>query len=274
MSAATARIAIQLASPVQDRLAGFVAENRRYCTAVVQEGMFAGKSCAICGAGPSLTAHAIEGADLILACNSALPLLLARGGRVDYGVGIDQSPGLLREWWSAPDVPYLVASSCDPALIAHLAAQGRRLLFFHNAVGIPDELAAYRKWPTTYMVCAGATVVSRLLWLARWMGFERMDVYGADCAFGPADVAHANGESARAAFGAPFIMEGVIAGRTWRTRPDMLMSAVDLARTVRDAGGRVRLIGDTLPVALLGKDDAFLDQVSRRLAPGELPPKE
>ena len=50
----------------------------------------------------------------------------------------------------------------------------------------------------------------------------------------------------------------------------MLLAAVELVRRVRDSDGRIRLIGDTLPNALLDKDDAFLDQVCRTLAPDEV----
>jgi hypothetical protein len=67
-------------------------------------------------------------------------------------------------------------------------------------------------------------------------------------------------------------MSGEINGRTWRTRPDMLMDAVHLVRRVRQANGRIRLMGDTLPVALLGKDDATLDLVAERRHPS--PPSE
>lgn len=266
------RIAIELASPVQDKFEGFIATNREGDPEVVSEGCFAGLTCAIAGAGPSLALDTIRGVDHIFACNAALPWLTEHGVKVSGGVGIDQTPGLIREWPDPPDVPYYVASSCDPALIAHLRAHGRRCVFFHNAVGIPDEFATYcRTWPPTFMVGQGFTVVGRFIGVAQWMGFERIDIYGADCAFGPEDVAHVNGETATAAYGAPVVMDGVVNGRTWRTRPDMLMDAVDLVRRVRASNGRIRLMGDTLPVALLGKDDAYLDMVARRLNPGDLP---
>jgi hypothetical protein len=183
----------------------------------------------------------------------------------------------LREWSDPPDVTYYIASSCDPALVAHLRAHNRRVVFFHNAVGIAesgdDEVAFYKKeWPTPMcMVGNGFTVVSRSLGLLRWLGFERVDVYGADCALGDDAAAHANGENALQAYGNPLLMQHTIGGRRWVTRPDMLMDAVHLARVARSAGGSVRLLGDTLPVALMGKDEAYLDRVSRVLRPGETP---
>jgi hypothetical protein len=270
------RIAIQLTSPVEGKFEGFIRENvATKPLRVVKEGMFAGKTLALCGAGPSLKDETIRGADEIFACNSALPYLIAQGVKVTGGVGIDQTPGLLREWSDPPDVPYFLASSCDPSLVAYLVAHGRKVRFFHNAVGLPDELAFYgATWPPTYMVGEGLTVVSRFIGLAFYMGFERVDVYGADCAFGEDHIVHANGELANEAYTNPLIMRGVLPPsiREWRTRPDMLRDAVHLVNRVRQFPGRVRLIGDTLPVALLGKDDAYLNNVCRTLQPGELPP--
>ena len=269
------RLAIELTNPMQDQFAGFITANRDFpsITMVVPDSC-RGKSLAICGAGPSLAAADITGVDDIFACNSALPYLMDRGVRVTGAVGIDQTPGLLREWQRTFDVPYYVASSCSPDLIAHLRADGRECRFFHNAVGIPDEVEFYKRtWPhPMFMVGQGQTVVSRFVYVARWMGYDRVDVYGADCALGAEDVAHANGEHVATAYHNPLIMQGVIDGRTWRTRPDMLRDAVTLARLVRDTQGAVRLMGDTLPVALIGKDDAFLDSVSRTVPPGELSP--
>jgi hypothetical protein len=66
-------------------------------------------------------------------------------------------------------------------------------------------------------------------------------------------------------------MEAELLGRKWVTRPDMLAGAVFMARMVRDSGGRIRLMGNGLAVALLGMPDDFLDQVSRTLEPGESP---
>lgn len=270
------RYGIELASPVDGKFEEFIAQNRATpALACVQPHTHVGKSLALCGAGPSLTTSDIRGVDDIFACNSALPYLVAQGAHVTGGVGVDQTPGLLREWETPPNVTYYVASSCDPALIAYLLEHDRRVEFFHNAVGIANEMAVYRTtWPTALMVGRGFTVVSRAIDLAAVMGFERIDVYGADCAFGDNDVAHANGEHITAAYGNPLIMTGTLppSTREWRTRPDMLRDAVELARMTQRSAGRVRLMGDTLPVALLGKEDTYLDAVSRTLAPGESPP--
>jgi hypothetical protein len=269
-------LGIELRSPVQDKLRGYVDANRVSDPArMVTPAMRVGHAVAICGAGPSLADADIRGVDAIWACNSALPYELDAGATLDgvpvVGIGIDQTDGLLREWEYPPLVPYYLASSVDPALVAHLESHGRTVSFFHNHVGFMDGEFDYycQTYPPTLMVGEGFTVVSRAIGLALWMGYERIDVYGADCAFSDHDVAHANGEVATTAYHNPLIMAGEINGRTWRTRPDMLMDAVHLVRRVRQANGRIRLMGDTLPVALLGKDDATLDLVAERLLPGD-----
>jgi hypothetical protein len=264
------KFALQLASPVQDKLKGYVDANRSHTPLkVVEQNSHAGQKLAICGAGPSLAKQTIEAVDHIWACNSALPYLLDKGVKVSAGVGIDQTPGLLREWKDAPDVPYLLASSVEPELVQHLGAKGRDITFFHSAVGLEDELAYYTEtWPGTIMVGQGFMVTSRMIGVAQWMGFERIDIYGCDCAL-DGDIAHANGEVVTEAYHNPLIMQADIDGRNWRTRPDMLIGAVDMVRRVRKGEGRIRLIGDTLPVALLGKSEEYLNDVCRVIKPGE-----
>ena len=285
---APAPIGIELKSPVADKLRGYVDENLKTRPLIVSAAdTYKGKTLALCGAGPSLRDADFNGCDYTFACNSALTYLWDKGVDVTAGVGIDQTPGLMEEWMDPPPVPYYVASSCDPALIKHLREHDRQCIFFHNFVGLmdedgnSDEMAYYSAtWPTMFMVAQGFTVVGRFLGVAQWMGFERIDIYGADHAFlstaergspaGKLDIAHANGDTAGVAYGRPILYEGEIDGRVWRTRPDMLLAAVFLAKRARDSGGTIRLMGDTLPNALLDKDDKYLDQICRALGPDEL----
>lgn len=274
------KLAIEMTSPVVHKLLDFIVANRALYTEGVTPNEFVEQAVAICGAGPSLRGASFSAVSQVWACNSALPYLHAQGvglTRPLSGVGIDQTPGMLRDWSDAPDVTYYVASSCDPELVRHLLAHNRRVRFFHNAVGVipagyATEFDYYRAtWPEpNLMVGEGANVVSRVIYLAEGAGFERFDIHGADCCFADGDVAHANGEVATEAYNHPLIMEGEVNGKKFRARPDMLLEAVDLVRKVRRYKGRVRLVGNTLPVALLGKDDTYLDLVMRRLQPGEL----
>lgn len=262
---------VELHCAVQSKLRDFIVENARTePMRVLEQNSQAGRKLAICGAGPSLAKHEIEGVDDVWACNSALTFLVSRGTPVTAAIGIDQSPLMLREWLSAPDVPYFLASSVDPELVRYLLERGREVSFFHSLVGVEDEYNLYKKlWPSTALVVRGFMVTSRVIGLASWLGYERIDIYGCDCAFGPDDQAHANGDTVQESYINPAVSFGVIDGREWRTRLDMLIGAVDLVRTVRNSHGRIRLIGDTLPVALLGKSEEFLDQVAVYLKPGQ-----
>lgn len=263
------KLAVQLQNPVVAQLPDFIARNRGDVQ-VAKAGAGIGKTLSICGAGPSLRDASLT-TDEVWACNSALPYLYWRGDKVTHGVGIDQTPGLLREWESAPDVPYFLASSVDPDLVNHLRAKNRSLTFFHNCVGVDGEIALYKQWPSTFMVTAGYSVVSRVLNLAFWMGYDRIDVIGADCEFGEDDLAHANGETASDAYGRPMVYEYRYPdrGKVSRTRMDMLMDAVYLTRLSWQHEDRIRLIGDTLPNYLRTKDDAYLSEVCRQLSPEE-----
>ena len=275
---------IVLQSPVADLIPGFTFANckRKNIEMVGPQDSRLGKVLALCGAGPSLRMERMDPADEVWACNSALTYLLDNGIRdlmpraQVVGVAIDQTPQMLEEWVTAPDVLYYLASTTDPKLCDHLEAQGRSVRWFHNAVGFKEGLDVEFKhydedWPPTFTLGMGATVVPRLIALGAWLGFRRIDVYGADCAFAEGDVVHANGGTASAVYGNPVIMEGKVRGRMWRTRPDLLMSAVDLARQVAQNPGHIRLIGDTLPVALMGLADDQLDAVMQRVEPGKEP---
>lgn len=70
---------------------------------------------------------------------------------------------------------------------------------------------------------------------------------------------HVDGGHALASGATAVTVEGEIDGRFWVTKPDMMISAIYLARMVRHFDGRIEVIGDTLPNALKDKDDEFLD---------------
>lgn len=284
--------------PNEDQLLSYIEANaavaERMCALKSRSGM----SVAICGAGPSLAdhLHAMHDADEVWACNSALPYLWDQGVRVTHGLSIDHTLGMLRpaEWSRTFPVTYLVASSVHPQVISHLLKAGRRLVFFHNYLGVddppgwireePDRLA-YEQWlyfhryprqgPTIIQAGHGLNAVPRAVCLALGMDYARIDVYGADCAFRaglppiPSDrddaayvqwlqaaVCYADGRSAFDAFGDTAICEAVIDGRRWHSRGDMLISARHLVELARSYP-RIRLMGDTMPNAFKDKDAAF-----------------
>lgn len=162
-----------------------------------------GQHVVICGAGPSLAENAAEyvsKADQVWGCNSALPWLANHGHTVTHGFTVDQTPDMLVEWDSAPDVEYLLASTVHPHLTQSLRDKGRRIRWFHNFVGIqrdpvswPDEngvqmMMSYEDWlymtlfPGTIRAGSGLNTVTRAIDVALCMGFETITVLGADCA--------------------------------------------------------------------------------------------
>jgi hypothetical protein len=269
------RMPVTMGCAVLDKLRDYSIENRKTEPLIMaRENGFEGKTVAICGAGPSLETADIKDVDMVWACNSALPYLVDKGVRVAFGCAIDQTRTLLDEWADPPDVLYILATTVDPAVSKHLREHGRDILWVHNFCAwaeFEEEYKHYSEtWPPGVLLGSGHTVVSRMIGVAEWMGFKRIDVYGADKAFGPDDITHANGTSAEDAYINPLVMEGEIDGRVWRTRADMLYAAVQLVRRAKESNGRIRLIGDTLPNALWDKSDDFLDMVARHVTPEEI----
>ena len=261
-------------------------------TRVAQQNSRIGQKVLICGAGPSLREHWRHEIDIhrgeIWACNSALPWLLAQGARVTHGLTIDQTPHMLEEWKDAtdwPNVKYLLASTVTPALVDRLNDLQRHITFFHNFCGADGELEIYKTlWPGTVMVGDGLNAANRAACLAQFMGFKEMVVLGSDCALGENDEMHADGGGPLASGATHWILEGRLhdpgcpcfghpsgtvecAGlgecRTWRTKPDMVFSAVAFAKMVNRWGRRrLRIVGDTLPHALRHLSDHQLDRVA------------
>ena len=292
---------IQLQNPVAQHFEGFIVGNATKCSEVVNQGEARGQHIVICGAGPSLrdnTEHLAKG-DQVWGCNSAMVWLHENGHRVTHGFTVDQTPGLVEEWASAPDVDYLIASTVHPHLVELLESKGRRMKFFHNYVGIRkppvqmkdgdgvDVVVPFEDWmyltlyPETIRVGSGLNAVTRAIDLALCMG-AHVTVLGADSCLrvkrrppeympegSPAHMKwlredcemHADGGHALASGATAVTVEGEIDGRFWVTKPDMMISAVWLVRMQREFPDRITLIGDTLPNALADKDDAFLDSL-------------
>lgn len=317
---------IELRNPVTAHFEAFIFGNSLKCEHVAVPDSKIGRTLTICGAGPSLVPHAerTRETDDVWACNSAMPWLIEHGYPVTHGVTVDQTPAMVNEWRSAPDVEYLVASTIHPHLTEHLLERGRRLTWFHNFVGLakppvvfcecghdhelsecgtryesrcvqPDEcecaeyrprMIGYEDWlyitlyPLTIRAGSGLNTVTRAIDLALVMGYDRIQVLGADCALhvksplpkhvkqGSAahrawlqseTVMHADGGHALASGATPVTIEGDIDGRLWVTKPDMAISAVFMLRLQEAIGvDRLEYVGDTLPNALRGKSDDFI----------------
>lgn len=137
-------------------------------------------------------------------------------------------------------------------------------------------------YPGTVRAGSGLNAVTRAIDVALYMGFAKIIVLGADCAlrartpcppgvqFGtPAHrewlerdvIMHADGGHALVSGATAQTLEGMIDGRYWVTKPDLMITAVWLVKWHRKLGSRLTLIGDTLPKALRDKPDEFLDRL-------------
>jgi hypothetical protein len=213
---------IRLENPQSGNFRTFIYANSLNCDNVVEQDSMKGKTLAICGAGPSLAECASEHlpkADVIWGCNSAGPWLLKHGFKVDAFYSVDQTPELIEEWVSAPDVEYILASSVHPNLVEYLKSKDRRISFHHNFVGVqerPVSFAAcldcgvtpdadtlvcpqcqstnivtrtesYEDWlymalyPGTVRAGSGLNTVTRAVDVAFFMGFDKVMVLGSDC---------------------------------------------------------------------------------------------
>jgi hypothetical protein len=317
---------IQLQNPVASQFGAFIVGNAQFCDQVAEENEAKGQHLIICGAGPSLAEHAAEWCpkgDQVWGCNSAMIYLHKQGHKVTHGFTVDQTAHMLVEWYDAPDVDYLIASTAHPHLVEHLLDRQRRLTFFHNFVGIQQRPVAYglcktcnallppmegenlpptdclhedvehgimnyEDWlyqalyPPTIRAGSGLNAVTRAIDVGLFMGFSRITVLGADCALKvtkPLDpsvepgsprhlqwlredvVMHADGGHALTSGATAVTMGGVIDGRHWETKPDLIISAVWLELMRRKFAPRIELVGDTLPNALKGKSKKFLSRL-------------
>jgi hypothetical protein len=235
---------------------------------IVQKDQHKGKTAVICGSGPSLKKafRRIKRGefDHVWACNDALMWLTSEGYTPTYGVGIDQSDALYAECWvPPPDVPYLIATSVDPKLVAHLKAHNRKFTFFHSHIGFTGEHHLYALLFGRMLISGeGLNVVNRAIGVAEYMGYRTIYVAGADCAFGRdragKDTFHVHGDLAEGVI-LRTEKEGasdeenrkrMIGGRHWATKPDMLISAISLVGTKERMGSKLQWVGDILPRAL------------------------
>lgn len=313
---------IILENPETQNFASFIFGNALHCDQVVEPRSMEGKTVVICGAGPSLRDTAekwVPKGDQVWGCNSAAIWLYDHGHKVTHAFTVDQTPQLLAEWITAPDIEYLLASTVHPHTTEYLIEKGRRITWFHNFVGVKgppvaytacldcnwmgdsgatacdecqsknvhDGKTSYEEWlytalyPATVVVGSGLNATTRAIDLALFMGFDKIIVLGADCALktlappikartGSPEhlewlrnhtIMHADGGHALASDQSSLTLEATIDGRFWLTKPDLIVTASWLVRMKRKFGSRISIMGDTLPRALMGKSEAWLNRL-------------
>jgi len=227
-----------------------------------------GQQIVICGAGPSLNQfrpfiEKFKGE--IWGTNRALNYLHGWGVTKAKGVAIDPSTRLFGEVWTPPpETEYLLATSVNPGLVWAIEALGYPIRYFHSYRGVADEVALYQTlYPPTALASFGLNVPNRAVDVAEFMGFRRIYLAGCDLALGENDKFYAGGEEGHNKD--DVTLEGSVDGKHFfRTKTDMLMSAVELARKrrrLKTQGVKLTFLGNTLPRALQNQPESVLRRV-------------
>lgn len=116
-------------------------------------------------------------------------------------------------------------------------------------------------FPDGAVMGGGFNVVNRTVTLANYMGAAKIVLAGADSGWRDGVEMYCDGPEHRP--GVNMTDKGVVDGKNWNTRPDMLASAVALAKLAKEAGeDKFDILGDTLPASLVNKPVEFLNQVA------------
>lgn len=167
--------------------------------------MSASGEVAVCGAGPSLREHARELRGEVFAINSAIGYLLGEG-IVPRWAMIWDCAELCREFAVPhPDVTYLVASRCHPAVFERL--KDCRVLVWH-ACGDHNILEYLEEHGIMEpLVNGGTTGITRGIYLAYALGYRHLNLYGADSCYVGSDT-HVGGASLVYEHHLPVIING------------------------------------------------------------------
>lgn len=137
-------------------------------------------------------------------------------------------------------------------------------LFSPIAIGKMPEIEFYRRtFGIGDTVCGGYTVANRALAVLKYMGFEKIALAGCDFGWRPDETESHYADFVFAKSADNTFMnddEGKIDGRPWRTRPDLMGSAVELAKVLKQDDS-VEVLGDSLAKSLARHDYDFLHRV-------------
>lgn len=229
-------------------------------------GMYSSHDVIICGSGPSLVDPCVvedlldartSGA-VIVGLKEAIRILGEHDIAVDASVSMDGGLEQIAKTPYDDRVRYFVATSCHPQMFAHL--EGCEIYLYHARCGFPNEGGIYRRlFEQGAMMAGGLTVANRAIALFRWMGAASITLAG--CDFGWRDDKF-DGYAAGAVNGSKGAHcrirdGGRTDGREWFTKPDLLLSAIPVAKEAR--AGRLQIWGDSLAQSLARHDDGYLD---------------
>jgi hypothetical protein len=158
-------------------------------------GAFSGE-CSVVGAAPSIKETHKELVGDVLAVNSAIGYLLEKGIVPKFAVLWDGTEIVKNFAIPHPDVTYLVASRCHPAVFERL--KDCKVIVWHAAgdhdivdVMLRPEVVA--KMTPQPLICGGSAGVTRTIYLASVLGYQDIHIYGADSCYSQIGETHING---------------------------------------------------------------------------------
>jgi len=237
-----------------------------------QKNQFEGRAVIVCGSGPSLKNPEVldeirrriaDDNAILVACKKAIKYLYEEGFQVDWAVSMDPGDHIANDdrMFRAPNVKHLIASSSDPAVFEWLKDED--VTIFHSATGYEKEVRLYKELFDNDMCMGGGyNVVNRAVSAFLYMGCKPMVLAGTDCGWREGSKFYVDETNNRP--GVDMCDNGAVDGTPWMTRPDMLASAVSLAKLAKSMSEKdFVMLGDTIPSKLRYKDNDFLDNCAR-----------
>ena len=226
-----------------------------------------GQNVIICGSGPTLTEPDVldrireyqSQGYILCALKKAIKVMHEKGFKIDYAVTMDPGAHIACEdrIYKAPGVTHICASSSDPELFKYL--EGEKIKIFHSACGLPNETQLYHElFNDPWCAGGGYNVTNRAAAAFLYMGANELVFAGVDGGWRDNEKFYADGTNNRP--GVDMKDNGIVDGKNWNTRPDMLASSVALAKLAQQIGPRAVFLGDVMPEKLRYKDEAFLQK--------------
>lgn len=267
---------IKFSNPYQDKLDEHIKYAASLGLKVIKPNTHTGKTAIIVGSGPSLSddpqviekiRELFDNGAYIFACKAAIKYLYDRGITPQFAVSMDPGDHIAtpEKMFKAPGTTHIIASSSNPATFNYLLNDDEfgkaEVKIFHSACGHPDEVKLYKKlFKSAFAIGGGFNVVNRAISVAQFLNFETIYLAGADCGWRDGQDFYCD-KSQTKYKKIPMNDSGLVDGKLWYTAPDMLASAVAIAKIAKEHKDKFFFIGDILPRSLARHDDVgFLDQ--------------
>ena len=197
----------------------------------------------VVGYGPSLLDTWKSITHPIIATSGAYDFLVSRDVIPDYYVAIDpqkHTVGLLRN--PQLETSYLMASCLHPDFWSLLEGYSVKLWHLINGEDFTtiDWVKQHHPSGMDCLIGGGSTVAQRAMNVAAWMGYRRFNIFGMDCSF------TANRHAGEHTGEAQSTIHVDIAGRTFKTTPQLIQSAQEMQQFLLTVDAEVIFHGDSL----------------------------